>query len=77
MVFWFTVSKDTDNIYPDTLFGVIYVPPENTKYSSPECFLEIDREMLDISKTSDNVCLIGDFNARIGELPDFVDSTTS
>ena len=37
-VFWFTLSKDTDNIYPDTLFGVIYIPPENTKYSSPECF---------------------------------------
>ena len=31
-VFWFTLSKDTDNIYPDTLFGVIYIPPENTKY---------------------------------------------
>ena len=33
----------------------------------PIIFLEIEREMLDIFKTSYNVCLISDFKARTGK----------
>lgn len=59
---------DVDNI----LFGIVYIPPENSKYSSPDCFLEIEQELLTVSKNCNNICLVGDYNARTGNLCDFI-----
>lgn len=66
--------------YPISLF--IYVPiycqelhiiilPENTKYTSADCFTDIERERF-FSKSCENICLLGDLNARTGKLKDFV-----
>lgn len=39
-VFWFKLSRNLSNSSSDILFGVTYVPPENTSYSSSDCFTE-------------------------------------
>ena len=55
----------------DVLFGVCYVPPEGTKYSSNDCFLKI-QELIHLAHDQNKpVFLMGDFNARTGTLPDF------
>jgi hypothetical protein len=42
----------------------VYVPPENSKYSSEEVFNEIENEYIDFSKNIEHLLLIGDYNAR-------------
>jgi hypothetical protein len=53
------------------ILGIVFVPPEGSKYSSPESFLEIEHDFHKFSCNSYNVCLMGDFNARVGSLPDY------
>ena len=53
------------------MVGVCYIPPEGTKYSSNDCFLEIEQKLVNLAQDSKHVCLMGDFNAGTGTLPDF------
>jgi hypothetical protein len=46
----------------DIVVGVVYIPPENTSYSSPGSFIQIENEYLDISRNYYYVALLGDFN---------------
>ena len=48
------------------LFGCIYIPPENSKYSSEDAFVEIEDELALFSQNNKNIALIGDFNSRYG-----------
>jgi hypothetical protein len=41
-VFWFKVSSDLVNLDQDIIFGIAYIPPENTVYSSQDAFREIE-----------------------------------
>lgn len=41
---WFKISKSLFNTCEDVLFGVCYIPPEGSKYSSNDCFLEIEQD---------------------------------
>ena len=59
------------NLNSDVLFGIVYLPPENTRYSSADCFTDIEQELMNFSKTSENVCLLGD-KSRTGRLKDYV-----
>ena len=72
-VLWFQLSKKLFSFESDILFGCIYIPPENSKYSTKEAFEELENEMIDISKKEKCfVSLIGDFNAKTGSLSDFI-----
>ncbi|CAG2246714.1 unnamed protein product [Mytilus edulis] len=55
------------------LFGCIYIPPENSKYSSEEAFTEIEEELLFFSHDINNIALVGDFNSRTGHMSDIVE----
>ena len=55
------------------MFGIVYIPPEYTKYTSDEAFNEIEQEYLSFQNTTKYVCLLGDFNARTGVENDFVE----
>ena len=46
------------------IVGVLYIPPEYTKYSSDEAFNEIQQEYLSLLNISKYICLVGDFNTR-------------
>ena len=53
------------------LLGCVYIPPENTKYTSNESFTEIETEMLSLSNKYDcYTSLIGDMNAKTKLLED-------
>ena len=72
-VLWFTISKKLLNANSDILFGCVYVPPENSVYSSKEAFEELENEMINLLKSKNRfISLIGDFNAKTSALPDFV-----
>jgi hypothetical protein len=54
----------------DLLLGIVYIPPEYSRYSSPDTFSQIENEYLEFTEKEN--CLIGDFNARTTEDDEFI-----
>ena len=69
---WFKVSSKFTKLEQDILFGSVYIPPENTKYSSTDAFREIEEEFLNFSISNKYICLTGDFNSRTSSDLDFI-----
>ena len=71
-VLWFKMvnilPKKTDKM----LFGCVYIPPENTWYSSDTTFHELEDELIVFSGNVRHVFLLGDFNARTSVMQCFV-----
>ena len=65
---WFRVHKDVFGL--DTLFGIVYIPPEKSRYSSIDMFDEIGSQIIASTKEDISVRIMGDFNARCGKLND-------
>jgi endonuclease/exonuclease/phosphatase (EEP) superfamily protein YafD len=55
------------------LLGCVYIPPENSKYSSEEAFIEVEDELLFFSRVHKNITLAGDFNSRTSNVSDIVE----
>jgi hypothetical protein len=55
----------------DLLLGIVYIPPEYSRYSSRDAFSQIENEYLEFTEKIKNICLIGDFNARTTEDDEF------
>ena len=72
-VLWFKCSKNLFKTEQPVYFGVVYIPPEHTKYSSEDAFSEIEQEFISFSNISKYVSLLGDFNARTSDENDFVE----
>ena len=72
VVFWFKVSRDIFNLVEDVIFLIVYVPPENTRYSSNAAFAEIEAEYLVFSRKYNYISLLGDFNGRTSNDDDFI-----
>ena len=73
---WVEFSKDLseqNDLDSKILFGCIYIPPENSKYSSEEAFTEIEEELISFSGDHNNIALVGDFNSRTGNVSDIVE----
>ena len=66
---WLKFKQDKSNI----LIGCVYVPPEGSRYASKDALEEIEREFLSFIGNNDKYALIGDFNARTGNLSDYVE----
>ena len=49
-----------------------YLPPEGSKFATQEMWDELQNEFSCLKSLSENVILMGDFNARTGRLNDFV-----
>ena len=41
-VFWFKISKELLGLDEDVIFGIVYIPPEYTVYSSIDAFSKIE-----------------------------------
>ena len=75
LVLLFTISKTLykfENHGEDLECGIVYIPPQGTKYASDDPYLEIQEEIFKYCLDSKNVLLFGDFNSRCKTLPDFV-----
>ncbi|CAG2221991.1 unnamed protein product [Mytilus edulis] len=57
---------------PNFLLGCVYIPPENSRYSSVEAFDEVENELIFFQEENIHTILIGDFNARCGTGRDFI-----
>ena len=55
-VHWFKCSENLFKTDQPIFFGVVYIPPENTRYSSDDAFSELEQEYLSFCTTS-NLCL--------------------
>ena len=69
---WLKLKNNGTKISKDILIGCTYIPPEHTKYASDESISEIESEMFNFAKNGECICILGDFNAKTGNLPDFV-----
>ena len=56
------------------LLGVVYVPPESSGYTEENIFNRLSDEIIDlcVHHSVKSVCMIGDFNARTGNVDDFL-----
>ena len=56
------------------IFGVLYIPPENSAFSSLSLFDDLENIVLNFSSQFDDCsfCIFGDLNAKTGNLNDFV-----
>ena len=72
-ILWFKINKNLFHSYEDIIFGIVYVPPENSSYCIGDPFNEIEHELIKFSSDHENICLIGDFNSRTAEDLDFVE----
>ena len=72
---WVTMTLQGKKI----LFGNCYFPPEGSKYHRENAFdlLDIDIISICIEKNIDEICLLGDFNARTNTVKDYIDNKTS
>ena len=68
-VLWFKVSSKSTDI----IFGIVYIPPEGSPYLLPDTFDQVENEIRAFSENFDHVCLIGDFNSRTSDEPEFLD----
>lgn len=70
-LYLFTVDKKL--MYHDTLFGVLYIPPENSVYGSVDLFDDIVNKLVDVTVNNNyQVCLLGDFNAHTRTCEDYI-----
>lgn len=67
---WFKINKSLTGY--DLLFCNVYIPPENSHYSSVNMFDVIEEEFVSIHQ-DEITCLLGDFNARTKNLTDLAD----
>ena len=52
----------------DTLFGIVYIPSEKSRYSSVDMFDEIESQIIASTEEDISVRIMGDFNARCDKL---------
>ncbi|CAG2239766.1 unnamed protein product [Mytilus edulis] len=55
----------------DIIMGIVYIPPENNRYTSENAMSEIEIEFLELQKNSNCIFLLGDFNSRTANEQDF------
>jgi hypothetical protein len=67
-VSWLKISQVFNN---DLLLGCVYIPPENSLYSSIDAFLDIENELVSYIEKDMKCALAGDFNAKTAVLEDF------
>lgn len=71
-VFWFKISKRILHINKNLICGVIYIPPQASKYTHPDPYLELQIEVDRICGTSNHILLLSDFNSRTANLCGYI-----
>ena len=71
-IMWIKLSKELFTVDQDMYMGIVYLPPEGSKYVNDEAFIELEHSILHYSSLSDYVHIVGDFNARTSNRSDYV-----
>ncbi|CAG2255590.1 MPC2 [Mytilus edulis] len=74
--FWFKLSSFFSKIDEDVVFGIVYIPPENSVYHQPDTFDQVENEIRSFSQNFKYICLLGDFNGRTADEPDYFEIET-
>ena len=74
LVFWFKLSNNFTKTVSDILCGVVYIPPENTRYACNDPYIEIQNEFVSLCPDSQYCLLFGDFNSRTEKLNAYVET---
>ncbi|CAG2184684.1 unnamed protein product [Mytilus edulis] len=74
--FWFKLSSVFSKIDEDVVFGIVYIPPENSVYHQPDTFDQVENEIRSFSQNFKYICLLGDFNGRTADEPDYFEIET-
>ncbi|CAG2238348.1 unnamed protein product [Mytilus edulis] len=70
---WVVLEKGLVDFDKNLLMGCMYLPPENTKYTSNEAFTEVEIEMIElVNKYNGQPLIVGDLNAKTKLLDDVV-----
>ena len=70
-VVWFNVKNLFFHVL--VLFGAVYIPPENSSYSSINMFDDLEEDIINFSANNIyKLCLLGDFNAHTSNYQDFI-----
>lgn len=75
LILFFTISKTLykfENHDEDLVCGIVYIPPQGSKYAAEDPYLELQQEIMKLCLDSKNVLLFGDFNSRCKNLQDYV-----
>lgn len=73
LILLFTISKEIfygNNCPNDVICGIVYIPPQGSKYALEDPYLEIQEEIFRCCTETKNILLFGDFNSRCKNLPD-------
>ena len=68
---WCKVSREILNTELDLFLCGIYIPPEKSVYFEDDIFDKLEND-IPFFKSKGNVIILGDFNARTSNLPDYV-----
>ncbi len=69
---WLKIYKTVFRSNEDVIFGNVYVPPIDSPYFENDEFAMFSDEIINKARDNKHVPLIGDFNARVGNLDEFV-----
>jgi hypothetical protein len=56
-----------------SVVGCVYIPPEGSDYEDKNVFDKLNQELASLVDHDVHVCLLGDFNARTSNLPEFTE----
>jgi hypothetical protein len=73
LIKFFKISKEVCNTTSneDIVCGVVYLPPNGSKFSHNDPYFEMQNEIFRYCNDSKNIILLGDFNSRCGNLSDY------
>ena len=73
LVFLFKLSCNFTKTTSDIICGVVYIPPENTRYSCNDPYTEIQNELVSLCPDLNYCILFGDLNSRTGKLTEYIE----
>ena len=75
-VLWFSINKSLTNTEEDLIFGIVYIPPENSRFLINYELMTLEIEITETCSKYKCVVLTGDFNTRTSNLPDYMSPDT-
>ena len=73
-ILWLQLSKSFFKAEDDLIFGVVYLPPTDSRFNNPDELELFEIEITTMSVLHKYMFLLGDFNARSSSEPEFIDA---